>query len=258
MVFEKILLDIDGSIAKITLNNPKTRNALNIDMRTELIYALRDVGENDAVKAVILTGAGDSFCSGGDLKTLEDVTAIEARMRLRKSQEVIKSLFEMEKPIIAAINGVTAGAGVSIAVACDILIASEKAKFCVAFTKVGAVPDLGEYYFLTLRVGIPKTKELMITGDMIGSREAERIGLVNRVVSHEKLEEECFVIAKRVAKGPSQAYAMIKMALNRWPAHLEYFLEMERSMQAVAFTSEDFREGRKAFLEKREPVFKGR
>jgi 2-(1,2-epoxy-1,2-dihydrophenyl)acetyl-CoA isomerase len=207
---------------------------------------------------VIMTGSGKAFSAGGDIRTMEGLTSVATRVRLKRGQRPIKAMIELEKPIIGAINGVAAGAGVSLALACDILIASEEAKFAMSFVKIGLIPDMGSYYLVPLRVGVARAKELMFTGDMIDAREAERIGLVNKVVSPEKLEEEVSSLASRLANGPSQAYAMIKAALNRWPASLESFFEMESSMQAVAFSSEDFDEGRRAFLEKRKPLFRGR
>ena len=258
MNFKTILFEQENHIAKITLNIPETRNALNLDMRVELLEVFRQISDDDSVKVVVMTGAGKAFSSGGDIRTMEGLTAIATRVRLKKGQRMIKAMLELEKPIIGAINGVAAGAGVSIALACDILIASEEARFALSFVRIGAIPDLGSYYFWPLRVGIARAKELMFTGDMIDAREAERIGLVNRVVPPEKLEEEVSSLATRLVNGPSQSYAMIKAALNRWPASLESFFEIESTMQAVAFSSEDFDEGRRAFLEKRKPVFHGR
>ena len=258
MNFKTILFEQENHIAKITLNIPETRNALNLDMRVELLEVFRQISDDDSVKVVVMTGAGKAFSSGGDIRTMEGLTPRATRVRLKKGQRMIKAMLELEKPIIGAINGVAAGAGVSIALACDILIASEEARFALSFVRIGATPDLGSYYFWPLRVGIARAKELMFTGDMIDAREAERIGLVNRVVPPEKLEEEVSSLATRLVNGPSQSYAMIKAALNRWPASLESFFEIESTMQAVAFSSEDFDEGRRAFLEKRKPVFHGR
>ena len=167
-------------------------------------------------------------------------------------------MFELDQPIIAVINGVAAGAGVSLALASDILIASEEARFFFSFVNVGIVPDWGEFYFLPLRVGVARAKELMFTGGPITAPEAERIGLINKTVAPDRLYEEAYALAARLVKGPTQAFAMIKAALNRWPASLETLLEIESTMQAIAFSSEDFDEGRKAFLEKRKPVFKGK
>ncbi len=257
MDFKYILFQEKDHIAKITLNIPEKRNALNLEIRSELLDAFRRVGDEDSIKVLVITGAGKAFCAGGDLGSMEGVTPVGGRVRLKKGQRLIKAMVELEKPISGAINGNAAGAGVSIALACDILIASEEAKFVIPFTKIGLVPDWGQFYFLPLRVGIARAKELMFMAEMIDAREAERLGLVNRIVPAEKLEEEVLAFATRLARGPSQSYAMIKSALNRWPASLESFLELESTMQAVAFSSHDFDEGRKAFLEKRKPVFNG-
>ncbi|MFH1242450.1 MAG: enoyl-CoA hydratase-related protein [Pseudomonadota bacterium] len=258
MDYKHILFEETDHIARITLNIPEKRNVLNLEIRYELLDAFRRVAEEDSIKVLVITGAGKAFCSGGDLGTMEGVTPVAGRVRLKKGQRLIKAMVELEKPIIGAINGVTAGAGVSIALACDILIASEEAKFVIPFTKLGLVPDWGQFYFLPLRVGIARAKELMFMAETIDAREADRLGLVNRIVPAEKLEEEVLALATRLARGPTQAYAMIKAALNRWPASLESLLELESTMQAVAFASDDFDEGRKAFLEKRKPMFHGK
>ena len=258
MEYKYLLFEKKNHIAKISLNIPETKNALNLEVREDLLEILTALRDDDSVNVVILTGTGAAFCAGGDLGTMEDVTPVAGRIRLKKGQRLIKAMVELEKPIIAAINGTAAGAGVSLALASDILIASETARFVISFTRVGLIPDWGQYYFLPLRVGITKTKELMLTGDPIDAKEAARIGLINRVVPHERLEEEVNSFAERLAHGPTQSYAMIKAALNRWPASLETFLEMESVMQAVAFNSDDFEEGRRAFFEKRAPRFKGK
>ena len=258
MEYKYLLFEKKNHIAKISLNIPETKNALNLEVREDLLEILTALRDDDSVHVVILTGSGAAFCAGGDLRTMEDVTPVAGRIRLKKGQRLIKSMVELEKPIIAAINGIAAGAGVSLALASDILLASEEARFFVSFTRIGLTPDWGQYYFLPLRVGITKTKELMLTGDPVDAKEAERIGLINRVVPHDRLEAEAYLWAERLARGPTQSYAMIKAALNRWPSSLENFLEMESVMQAVAFSSDDFEEGRRAFLEKRAPRFKGK
>ena len=258
MNLKTILLEKKDGLARITLNRPRTRNALNLEMRVDLVEAFKDLQDDEAVRAVILTGAGTAFSSGGDIRTMEGLTPVPTRRRLKSAQQVIRAMVELEKPIIGAINGPAVGAGSSIALACDIVIASEAAKFAVSFVRIGAIPDLGAFYFWSLRVGASRAKELMWTGDFLDAREAERVGLVNRVVPPEKLEEEAAALARRLIQGPTQSYAMIKAALNHWPASLETFLEMESTMQAVAFASQDFDAGRKAFLEKKKPVFKGK
>jgi 2-(1,2-epoxy-1,2-dihydrophenyl)acetyl-CoA isomerase len=258
MPFKTILLEKKEGLARITLNRPETRNALNLEMRWDLVEAFKDIQDDETVKAVILTGSGTVFSSGGDIRTMEGLTAVATRRRLKNAQQVIRAMVELEKPVVGAINGPAVGAGSSIALACDLLVASEAARFAVSFVRIGAVPDLGAFYFWPLRVGAARAKELMWTGDFVEAREAERLGLVNRVVPAEKLEEEALALARRLIQGPTQSYAMIKAALNHWPASLETFLEMESTMQAVAFSSQDFDAGRRAFLEKKKPVFQGK
>lgn len=258
MEYKYLLFEKKDRIARISLNIPETKNALNLDLREELLSLLTGLRDDDAVHVVILTGTGTAFCAGGDLRTMEEVTPVAGRIRLKRGQRLIKSMVELEKPVIAAINGTAAGAGVSLALASDMVVASEEAKFFITFSRIGLIPDWGQYYFLPLRVGITKAKELMITGDPIDAAEAARIGLINRVVPHDRLETEVYSLAERLAHGPTQSYAMIKAALNRWPASLDTFLEMESTMQAVLFNSDDFKEGRRAFFEKRAPRFKGK
>lgn len=253
-----LLLEHDQGVAKITLNLPEIRNALSLEIRLGLVDILRKLGEEDDVKVIIITGSGKAFCAGGDIRTMEGETAVSGRIRLKKGHGLIKTMLGLEKPIIGAINGIAAGAGVSIALACDFLVASEEARFAVSFSKIGLVPDLGLYYLLPLRIGVPRAKELMFFGDVIDAHRAESLGMVNRVVPAENLAEEVQALAQRLVQGPGQSYAMIKSALNHWPANLDSFLEIEATQQAVAFSSRDFEEGRKAFLEKRKPVFKGK
>jgi 2-(1,2-epoxy-1,2-dihydrophenyl)acetyl-CoA isomerase len=253
-----LLVERDKGVAKIILNLPEIRNALSLEIRLGLVDIFKELGEKEDVKVIIVTGAGKAFCSGGDIRTMEGETAVSGRLRLKKGQGLIRTMLGLEKPIIGAINGVAAGAGVSIALACDFLVASEEARFAVSFSKIGLVPDLGLYYLLPLRIGVPRAKELMFFGDVIDAHRAESLGMVNRVVPAEKLDEEVRALAQRLVQGPSQSYAMIKSALNHWPAHLDSFLEIEATQQAVAFSSQDFEEGRKAFLEKRKPVFRGK
>jgi 2-(1,2-epoxy-1,2-dihydrophenyl)acetyl-CoA isomerase len=253
-----LLLEQDQGVARITLNLPEVHNALSLEIRVGLIEMFRKFAEDEAVKVIILTGSGKAFCAGGDLRTMEGETAVSGRRRLKRGHGLIKAMMELEKPIIGAINGVAAGAGVSLALSCDFLVASKEARFVVSFSKIGLVPDLGLFYSLPLRIGVPKAKELMMLGDFVSANEAERMGLVNRVVPAEKLNDEVKTLALRLAKGPGQSYAMIKNALNHWPLALDSFLELESVMQAVAFSTQDFKEGRKAFLEKRPPSFSGK
>jgi 2-(1,2-epoxy-1,2-dihydrophenyl)acetyl-CoA isomerase len=259
-LFKNILFEEKKAVAKITLNRPEKKNPFDLETRAELMDILGKIRDKDSIKVVMMTGAGDAFSSGADIQVMEgeEFTPARGRRRLKAAQVVIRTMLDFEKPIIGVINGIAAGGGVSAALACDILIASEKAGFLLSFVKIGMVPDLGAFYLLPLRIGVARAKEVMLTGDIIHAREAERIGLVNKVVPHADLEKEARSLADRLSEGPTQSYAMTKAALNRWPSNLETFLEIESSMQALVFSTEDFGEGRRAFLEKRKPVFRGK
>lgn len=257
MDYKTIILDKRGKIAKITFNLPERLNVLDMVMREELKDAFVDIGNDEKVKVVVMTGAGKAFIAGSDLNTMRGVTAPKGRDRLKNVQKLIRLMTELEKPIVAAVNGFATGAGLHVALASDIVIASDKAKFCEAFIMVGLVPDLAGFYLLPLRVGLCKAKELIMTGKLLDAKEAAAMGLVNRVVPHENLEKEVTELAETLAAGPSRAYAMIKSALNQWPLSLSTYLELEANMQGVAFATRDFEEGRNAFLEKRKPVFTG-
>jgi 2-(1,2-epoxy-1,2-dihydrophenyl)acetyl-CoA isomerase len=257
MDYETIILEKKNKIAKITFNMPETLNFLDLIMREELKDALTNISNDQAVKVVTMTGSGKAFIAGSDLKTMERITAPAGRDRLKNVQKIIRLMTDLEKPIIAGVNGFATGAGLHIAIASDIVIASEEAKFREAFIMVGLIPDMAGFYFLPLRVGLPKAKELMFTGRLIEAKEAESMGLVNKVVPHSSLETEVMELAQNLADGPIRAYAMIKSALNLWPLNLQAFLELEANLQSVAFATQDFDEGRRAFLEKRKPKFTG-
>lgn len=258
MAYETLLVDKKDFVATVTFNRPKQFNALDLVMRAELKVALADLAADKEAKVIILTGAGEkAFCAGGDITTMSGETAPSARDRLRSVGLITKMMADMEKPIIAAVNGVAVGAGLNIALAADIIIASETARFRETFANIGLIPDLGGFYTLSMRVGVPRAKELMMTARFIESQEALTIGLVNRVVPQNQLMNEANDLAAGLAKGPSRVYGMVKTALNLWPMNLHAYLELEANMQAVAFGTRDFDEGRRAFLEKRKPVFTG-
>jgi len=257
MAYKTLLFEKEGNIATITLNRPQQLNALDLIMRMELISLLTEISADKSIKVLVLTGAEKAFCAGGDITQMEGITAPTGRDRLKYVQQIVRLMGEMEKPIIASVNGVAAGAGCNLALAADIIIASEKAKFMESFVNIGLVPDLGGFYNLSLRVGVAKAKELLLTGRMIEAKEAESMGLVNRVVPHEMLKTETDNLAATFASGPSRAYAMIKSALNLWPMNSQAFLELEANMQGIAFETKDSDEGRRAFLERRKPVYTG-
>ena len=220
----------------------------------ELKTAIKNIGEDESVRAVVITGAGRGFCSGADLSASGDVIT-----GLSEIHTIIKGITAMEKPAVALINGSAAGAGLDLAMACDIRIASEKAKLSEIFVKRGLLPDCGGTYFLPRLVGLSKAKELIFTGEIIDAKEAERIGLVNRVVPAEELESTGMELARKLAKGPTLAIGKAKIAINRAvESNLDSALKDAFEAMSLILGTEDALEGIMAFVEKREPKFKGK
>ena len=267
MAFETILFEKEDGIAIITLNRPEKLNAYNYQMREELTKAVEDVVNDEDLRVLLLTGAGRGFCSGADTGAQAERAATRAAgQRIANSRHsqvapfpVSVFLHKMEKPTICAVNGVAVGIGLSIALACDIRIASENARFGMLWVRRGLIPDGGGTYYLPRLVGTSKALELMYTGDIIDAREAERIGLVSRVVSQEELMPEAKKLASKIAKGPSVALELSKRAVYKALNNtIESQLDYEHWGQSVCYTTEDHKEAIQSFNEKREPVFKGR
>ena len=193
----------DG-VATITLNRPEVRNALDMTMRRDLEAALVALDADPGVRVVVVRGAGDHFCAGGDVKLMRDnpMTAAEGQSRVEAINRAILALARFRAPTIAMVDGAAAGAGCNIALACDLVIASDRARFGEMFARIGLIPDAGGTYFLPRRVGLARAKELVFTGDIVDAREAERIGLINRVVPVADLEAETYALARRIADGP--------------------------------------------------------
>jgi 2-(1,2-epoxy-1,2-dihydrophenyl)acetyl-CoA isomerase len=260
MTLETILYQLDGGVLTITLNRPESYNACNEQLTTDLQAALREAEKDPAVRAIILTGAGKAFCSGQDLK---EAPAPGSKRSLadslqRRYNPIIRKLVAMPKPIIAALNGVAAGAGCSLALACDLRIAAEGASLLQAFINIGLVPDSGSSYFLARMVGYSRAFEIATLGEKIPAALALELGLVNRVVPAESLMEEARTLAGRYAAGPTKAYGYIKKMLHR-AAHtsLDDALDYEVFMQEAAGRTSDYGEGVKAFVEKRKAEFRG-
>ena len=264
MTYEDIILEKEGGVAILTLNRPDKLNALNARIMAELASAVTEVDEDDDMKALIITGAGRGFCSGADLTPSTSGERVVPGRRLLLEPMggfglVARVLTNTDKPTIGAVNGVAAGAGFSIAAACDIRIASENARFSAIFVRRALVPDSGLTYFLPRIVGISKAVELCITGDMIDATEAERIGLVSRVVPHTDLMKAAKEFAARIAQGPSVAIELAKRAVYKGLENdLATSLAYETWAQNICQQTEDREEGRRSFIEKREPVFRGR
>lgn len=254
-----VLSTTSEGVLTLTLNRPDALNAFTVEMKEGLLAALKDAARNKEVRVVILTGAGRAFSAGQDLKERAGPNVNDLGTELRtRYNPIILTMRRLEKPIIGAINGVAAGAGISVAMACDILIASDKASFMEAFGRVGLVPDTGSSWFLPRLVGPARAAEMMFTADPVDAATAERIGLVNRVVPADSLMDEANALAARLAQAGPIALALAKRALNRaLNSNLEDALEFEAQLQSIAGRSADHREGVAAFVEKRPPNFKG-
>jgi 2-(1,2-epoxy-1,2-dihydrophenyl)acetyl-CoA isomerase len=248
------------SIATLTLNRPEARNALDLAMREELEAALRSLEADAGVRVLVLRGAGEHFCAGGDVKFMQArrMTAAEGEQRVESMNRAILALARFRTPTIAMVDGYAVGAGCNLALACDLVVASDRARFGEVFARLGLVPDGGGTWFLTRRVGLARAKELVFTADPIPAAEAERIGLVNRVVPAAELAAQTLALARRIAAGPPRALAMAKSLLTRGLAlDLETSLQWEALVQGLMIESEDHREGLAAFFEKRPPRFTG-
>jgi 2-(1,2-epoxy-1,2-dihydrophenyl)acetyl-CoA isomerase len=258
-VTDGLLVEVDGPVATLTLDRPAALNALTVPVKVALRKALESIARDRAVRAVILTGAGRAFCAGQDLAERDepDAAALEVEIRERYNP-IIRALRSMGQPVIAAVNGVAAGAGASLAFACDLRIAAEEARFVLAFGRIGLVPDSGATWFLPRLVGAAKASELAFVGDPIDAAEALRLGLVSRVVPGDQLLTEARALADRIAEGAPLALALTKEALGRSATiDLEEALEGEAKLQGITGASEDHAEGLAAFREKRPPRFRG-
>jgi 2-(1,2-epoxy-1,2-dihydrophenyl)acetyl-CoA isomerase len=251
-----------GAVLTLRLNRPEKLNALNPEMCRELIHGLLHAGEDRSVRAVVLTGAGRGFCSGGDINFMRDtrnrraVHEFEAMLELGK--EICLAIASMPKVVIAAVNGPAAGGGMSLALACDLRIASESAIFTQAFGQLGLYPDFGATFFLPRLVGLARASELFYTAERLSAEEARRIGIVCSVFSKETFEEETRKLAERVAAGPPLAFRDVKRTMvGDAHAALEQAIEEENRLQMHCFVSDDCAEGLAAFFEKRAPNFRG-
>jgi 2-(1,2-epoxy-1,2-dihydrophenyl)acetyl-CoA isomerase len=260
---ETVILDRRGGELRITLNRPDAMNAWDKQLGADLLAAVREAAGDDAVRAVVITGAGRAFSSGADLKAGFDLTpeghpVLETLLHERY-HPIITGLRELPKPVIAAVNGPAVGIGCSLALAADLIVARESAYFLLAFVNIGLVPDGGSSLLLPERIGLARATEMAMLGERIPARQALDWGLINRVVADEEFEPAVDELAARLAAGPTKAYGGIKLQLNAWLfARMAEQLDLEASLQQRSAASGDFVEGVQAFLEKRAAAFGGR
>lgn len=261
MEFKDVLVKKEDGVAVVTLNRPEAFNALSLEMREEIGTIFYNFRTDDSVRAVVLTGAGRAFCAGGDVKAMADIKpSMEMKDFVRNViHRAVIAMTSLEKPVIAMVNGVATGAGCFLALLCDMIIASENARFGMAFIRVGLGPDWGGAYLLPRLVGLAKAKELLFTGKIIDAKEAERIGLINQVVPTDQLESTTMELASKLAQGATRAIGTTKTLLNR-VADMDMMsaLEYEASVASLMVQTEDHKEGVEAFIQKREPRFQGK
>jgi 2-(1,2-epoxy-1,2-dihydrophenyl)acetyl-CoA isomerase len=255
---DHVLYERQGAVAVATLNRPEKRNALALQTYAELSLVVRDVESTSALRVLVITGAGSAFSAGADVDEVLDLEeTVEAAVgRFKQSHAFIALLRSLSKPVIAAINGDAVGAGCSVALAADLRLMAETARIGLTFARIGLGPDMGASYFLPRLVGLAKAYELAFTGDLLSATEAERIGLVNRVVPADRLVPEALELAQRIARGPALALTVAKRSLERGLLlDLDDVLHDEIISQSLLLMSRDGREGLRAFREKRRPDF---
>lgn len=253
-----VLIESLGAIRIVRLNNAAKRNALSLELRAALIAAVKDAMADDAVRALVLAGSGGAFCAGGDISSMNNVAGLAGRQRLANLHELVRLLVAGPKPVIAAVEGYAYGAGMSLALLCDQVVAANDAKFCCSFNKVGLMPDMAALWTVPQRVNAGWTRRLLMLAEEIDGATAAQIGLVDQVVAPGEAMASALALAERFAALAPLPVGLIKSTLARGPQPLEALLAQEVDGQALLFNSADFAEGRDAFLEKRKPVFKGR
>lgn len=257
-MFETIRYEVKDGVAWLYLNRPDKLNAFTAQMNREIKDAIKDASKDDKVRCVVITGEGRAFCSGQDLSEVDE-NMDHGEVLRNHYGPMVKQIRQCEKPIVAAVNGVAAGAGFSLALACDFRLVSEKASFINAFVHVGLIPDSGNLYFLSQLVGQAKAAELSILGEKVPAAEAVKMGLANQMISIEAFEKEVSSFAARLASMPTKAIGLIKRSLKAVSSlSFEDYLEYEAQGQRTAGLTDDHREGIEAFIQKRKPVFFGK
>ena len=255
----EVLYAVENTVATITMNRPKSLNSMNDGLINGLHDAITKAAADAEVRAIVLTGNGKAFCAGGDLSYLNSIeSSAEKKAFIAKVGDVARRLTTIEKPVIAYVNGVAAGAGVNLMLACDLVYASAKARFAESFSKVGLIPDCGGLYFLPKAIGVLKSKELMFTADLIDTSAAEKLGMLNAVYEDDVLHDKVYEMAARLAASAPLSISLIKKYLNNTALTLDEVLTIEETTQALLMGTDDCKEGIAAFYEKRNPVFTGK
>ena len=257
---QAVLYSVENETATITLNRPNSLNSMNEDLVNTLLSVLQTAEGADNVRVIVLTGNGRAFCAGGDLShlgALQDV--VMAQNFITKVGKLVEKIMSLNKPIIAMVNGIAAGAGFNLALACDIIYCAKSARFAQSFAKVGLVPDCAGMYLLPRIIGLHKAKELMFTADLIDSATADKLGLINKVVADEELSTETYAFAEKLKNSAPLAIGLIKQTLNNTDTlTLQNLLSQEAALQTLCMQTADHKEGLLAFKEKRTPIFIGK
>lgn len=255
----ELIKSVNNGVCELKMNRPSVFNSFNRKMALDLQAALDECEKDDTIRAIVITGEGKAFCAGQDLAEATDPDGPELQSIVKEHYNpIILRLRNIEKPIIAAVNGVAAGAGANIALACDIVIAKKSASFIQAFSKIGLIPDSGGTYFLPRLIGVQKALALMMTGDKVMAEEAEAMNMIYKAVDDEEFVEFVYGFAGKIAQMPTRGLGLTKKAVNAGLSNdLKTQLDVEEVLQTEAGSTYDFREGVNAFLEKRKPEFKG-
>ncbi len=248
----------DGPVTILSLAYPERRNALSIPLRAVLLKELEAATADETVRVIVITGEGDHFCSGGDISSFDGVTSLGGRLRMQRVHPIIRLMVRGEKPVIAAVEGHAAGAGLCLAAACDMVVASQSARFSCTFNKIGLFPDLGGAWTLPLRMGLGRAKMMMMSGRVLDAEAAERQGLVEVVAETGQALSEAVKLAHDIARTAPLSNGMVKAVLARGTTGLDETPAAEADAQGLLYGSEDFQEGRTAFMEKRAPSFRGK